>query len=171
MAWIALEGMRFHAFHGVYEAEQTLGTEFIVDVFVKTQTGKAAKADDLALTINYETVYLICKMEMEKHHKLIETVLDAIIEKMKFQFSEMQGLRVRVRKLNPPLGGRVDAAWIEEELDFMSECPKCKKKFIAYKSDDCWEKVPNVFSATREKLTQLYGGKCLCVDCLKQYAG
>ena len=51
MAWISLEGMRFHAFHGVYDAEKQLGTEFIVDVFVKMPL---AQGDNLEATINCE---------------------------------------------------------------------------------------------------------------------
>ena len=52
MAQIALEGMRFHAFHGVHEAEQIIGTEFVVDVFVRSGITRAALSDNVALTIN-----------------------------------------------------------------------------------------------------------------------
>ena len=63
MAQIALEGMRFHAFHGVHEAEQTIGAEFVVDVVVRAGIAKAALTDNVGLTINYETIYQICTLE------------------------------------------------------------------------------------------------------------
>ncbi|MEZ4917972.1 MAG: dihydroneopterin aldolase [Saprospiraceae bacterium] len=171
MAWIALEGMRFHAFHGVYEAESVLGTEYLVDVYVRTKTADAAGADDLSKTINYESIYHICAIEMEKPRKLIETVLASIVTKMKHQFEGMEALRVRLRKLNPPLGGRVDTAWVMEELDFMKQCPRCNQRYIMYDEGTCWDKYPNLHPASRETLMRQYGGKCLCDACLKTYVG
>ncbi len=171
MALISLEGMRFHAYHGVYEGEQTLGCEYVVDVVVNTNTEKAVKDDKVELTMNYETIYHICRMEMEQPRKLIETVVASIVKKMKFQFSEMQALRVRISKLNPPLGGRVQAAWVQEEHDFINECPRCKKKFINYDSGDCWLRFPNLHPATKETLLRQFNGKCLCDACLKFYVG
>lgn len=167
MAWIALEGMRFHAFHGVYPAEQTLGTDFIVDLYVQT---KMATEDQVENTINYETIYQICQLEMDKPRKLVETVVGSIFDRMKHQFSNMQALRVRVRKLHPPLGGQVDWASVEESEDFLKECPRCKKKFISY-DENCWERFPNLHTATRETLARQFGPRCLCDDCLKFYAG
>ncbi|MBK7935739.1 MAG: dihydroneopterin aldolase [Lewinellaceae bacterium] len=93
MALISLEGMRFHAYHGVYDAEKTLGNEYVVDIVVNTNTDKAAKDDKVELTMNYETIYQICRLEMETPRKLIETVAAGIVKRMKFQFSEMQALR------------------------------------------------------------------------------
>jgi len=170
MALISLEGMRFHAYHGVYEAEKTLGNEYVVDVVVNTNTEKAAKEDKVELTMNYETIYQICRLEMEQPRKLIETVAAGIVKRMKFQFLEMQAIRVRVTKLNPPVGGRVQSAWVQEEHDFIKECPRCKKKFISY-DDDCWKKFPHLHPATKETLERQFSGKCLCDNCLKFYVG
>ena len=61
MAIIALEGMHFFAHHGFYEEEQIVGNNFVLDVYMDTETSRAAVADDLYSTINYETVYFICK--------------------------------------------------------------------------------------------------------------
>ncbi len=172
MAWIALEGMKFHAFHGVYEAEQILGTDYSVNVYVKTGIARAAATDDLVATVNYESIFHICRLEMEQPRKLIETVLANIIARMKHQFPEMQALRIRLYKMNPPIGGQVESAWVEEELEFVTSCPRCKSPFICYNDDSCWcRSVPNIHPATRETLERQFGKKCLCANCLKLYAG
>lgn len=171
MAWIGLEGMHFHAFHGMYDAEQVLGTDYRVDVYVQTDIGAAAKADDVAHTINYETIFQICQLEMDKPRHLIETVLRGIMDRIKAQFPLMIAQRVRIWKLNPPLGGRVTASWVEEEENYQQECPKCKKKFLQHKPDECWSRYPNLHYATRETLERQFGKKCLCDDCLKFYNG
>ena len=117
MAVIALEGMSFHAFHGYYEEEQKMGGEFILDVYMTTSSvSRAAAADDLDGTINYETIYFICKSEMKKTSKMIETVAQRILDRLKYQYGEKtQNIKVRLKKLNPPLGGKVACAFIEIE--------------------------------------------------------
>lgn len=171
MAIIALEGMKFHAHHGVYEAEQKIGADYMVDVYVNTIIIPAGATDALEATINYESVFQICKMEMQKPRKLLETVVRAIFDRMKGQFPNMMALRVRVRKLHPPLGGPVAAAWVEDDQMFMQNCPRCNKAFINYDPDDCWKRFPNLHPATKETLQRQYPKKCLCDECLKFYAG
>lgn len=124
MAIIALEGMRLHAAHGYYPEEQVLGNEFILDVLVNTDFSAAAITDELyeeaededeetsPNTVNYETLYLICQVEMRKPTKLLETLVNRIADRIGSHFDEVSGLVVRLRKLNPPLGGRVDSAWV-----------------------------------------------------------
>ncbi len=126
MATIALQGMRFFAPHGYYEEEQILGNEFLLDVMVNTETDLAAESDDLYLdlgedededaaiptTVNYETIYLLCQVEMKKPTRLLEAVVERIADRLIEQFDNITGLYVRLRKKNPPLGGNVSAAWV-----------------------------------------------------------
>jgi 7,8-dihydroneopterin aldolase/epimerase/oxygenase len=172
MATISLEGMKFHAYHGVYEAEKILGTDYLVDVSVKTSIKDAAKTDDVEKTINYETIYQICDQEMLTSRNLIETVVKNIINKMKYQFPNMDSIHVIVRKLNPPLGGRVYASVVEDKEDFNSTCPNCKKDFICYKEKDlCWCKDAKIHPATLENLKRQFNNKCLCSKCLTFFGG
>lgn len=123
MAIIALEGMRFYANHGYYEEERILGNEFILDVFVNANTMLAAVADELytppvgdgkvrPTTVNYETIFLICQAEMRKPAKLLETVVERIAGRIMEHFENAEGVIVRVKKLHPPLAGRVDCSWV-----------------------------------------------------------
>jgi 7,8-dihydroneopterin aldolase/epimerase/oxygenase len=172
MALIALEGMRFYAHHGVYEAERLIPTEFVVDVYIQSPAVNiAAMTDDVSQTINYETVYQICRLEMAQPRNLIEAVSAGIFKRLKHHFPNMASAKVRVRKLNPPLGGRVASSMVEDEETYLSVCPRCQKPFIHYNLGDCWERIPNVHPATKETLQRQFGGKCLCESCLGFYAG
>lgn len=113
MAVIGLEGMRFHGPHGFYPEEGILGNDFVVDVYIASNTRRAAISDDLGATVNYETVYLMVQSEMRKPVQLIETLAERILQRLSDFYESTQGIRVIVRKLNPPLGGQVDAAYIE----------------------------------------------------------
>ena len=53
MQQISLEGMRFYAYHGVYEEEQIIGNYYTVDVYIHTDFSKASESDDIFETINY----------------------------------------------------------------------------------------------------------------------
>lgn len=115
MALIALEGMHFYAFHGFYEEEQVTGNHYYVDVYINANIAGAAASDDLFSTVNYETVYLICQAEMRKPTKLLETLAQVIAQRLRGHFDRAGGVRVRVRKMSPPLGGAVDSAFVEYE--------------------------------------------------------
>lgn len=118
MAIIALEGMHFFAFHGYYDEEQKMGCDFILDVYVTADVKMAAAKDDLEGTVNYEMVYFICKSEMKKTSRMIETVAQRILDRLCNLLSEKaKRVRVRLRKMNPPLGGKVHSAYVELEAE------------------------------------------------------
>lgn len=189
MALVVLEGMRFHAYHGVYPEEQLFGADYVLDVEIDTGIALAAKTDDIEkATVNYETVFQICLVEMAQPRKLIETVVSSIVKRLKRQFPQMKGVKVRVRKLHPPIsskmrasknpsqhppiGGTAESAWVQDEERFVTNCPRCKKPFLCYKDETCWcKELTNIHPATLETLTRQFGSSCLCADCLKLYAG
>lgn len=113
MAIISLEGIRLWGRHGYYAEEETLGREFILDVQVYVDIGEAAEEDDLSHSVNYETLYHICQAEFREPAKLLETVAQRILERINRQFDGLKGVKVKIRKMNPPLGGRVDEASVE----------------------------------------------------------
>lgn len=102
---VALEGLEFHAYHGVYPHERSSGNKFEVDVFVETEFLDSAFQDDLTGTINYEELYAIVKTEMGKPSKLLETVGNAIAKQALSDFKEAKRVEVRISKFNPPIGG------------------------------------------------------------------
>lgn len=113
MAVIGLEGMRFNGPHGYYPEEEIIGNDFLVDIYISVSTRRAALDDDLNETVNYETVYLMVQSEMKKSTQLIETLADRIVFRVNDFYEHINGIKLIVRKLNPPLGGQVGAAYIE----------------------------------------------------------
>ncbi len=171
MALIAIEGMHFFACHGFYEEEQITGNNFQVDVYLETSTTAAASSDELEKTINYETVYLICEAVMKKKVNLLETLAETISQRIKYQFKSLSGLKVRVTKFNPPLGGKVDKVWVESSETFTRKCARCNKPMLCYKDDTCWCKATMQLKKTSEQLRMNFGKKCLCKECLQFYMG
>ncbi|HTH55967.1 MAG TPA: dihydroneopterin aldolase [Cyclobacteriaceae bacterium] len=102
---ISLEGLEFHAYHGVYPHERSSGNKFEVDVIVETDIQDSAFRDDLAGTINYEDLYALVKAEMDKPSKLLETVAHSIAGVILKKFSAAKNAEVKISKFNPPIGG------------------------------------------------------------------
>ena len=170
MATIALEGMQFYAYHGFYEEEQIIGNYYLVDIEVQAPIGKAGKSDILADTLNYETLYLIVEKEMQKPAKLLEAVIERIIQAVTFQFPNVEAISVTLKKKNPPLDGLVAASVVKESLNFKIACARCKKSLICYRNENCWCTQKNKISvASLEKIKEQFGGACLCNDCLDLY--
>jgi len=170
MGKILLEGMKFYAYHGVYEEEQIIGNYFTVDVHIDTSFHKATSTDSVFDTINYETVYLICQAEMKKKVQLIETLMERIIIALKHQFSTIQAVAIRIEKANPIPGAQLSHSAVEMEDSFVSQCPRCKSSFICYTDGTCWCQDIKIHPKTREALKQEFRG-CLCRNCLSFYEG
>lgn len=118
MAVIALEEMEFYAYHGYYSQEKKFGGYYLVDVYLHTDFQDAAENDQLSGTINYETVYSICQTEMKTSSHLIEHVAARILQKTAAEFQQINYIKVRVSKLNPPLPGKLKRTFVELEKNF-----------------------------------------------------
>ena len=113
MSVIALEGMEFFAYHGCFKEEQIIGTKFRCDLYLEVDTTKAEQTDNLNDTVNYQNVYRVLEAEMAIKSKLLEHVGRRILEKIKEKFPQVKQTRLIIRKLNPPLGGKVDFVSVE----------------------------------------------------------
>lgn len=115
---IALQDLRFYAFHGFYPEEQVLGNEFFVDVHCHADHALGLD-DDLAGTVNYEVLYTIVGEEMKVARKLLEAVAEAILARVRSKYPFLSDVRVEIRKMNPPFGG--DGAVASVSLDWKKE--------------------------------------------------
>ena len=108
MSWIIIEGMKFYAFHGHYEAEKIVGTYFQVDIHIKTDCFKAAISDNLNDALNYQEVFLLVQSEMKKKSNLLENVANRILNVLFEKFPSIKKAKIKISKLNPPIGGEVE---------------------------------------------------------------
>jgi len=109
MGLIQLEGMEFYAFHCHYKEEQIVGSRFLVDLTIETDLEKAAESDNLRDAVNYQQAYGIIKLQMAQKSHLLENIASRIINAL---YSEIKGIkraRVKVSKMNPPVGGKVNS--------------------------------------------------------------
>jgi len=113
MAKIILEKMEFFAYHGCFEEEQVIGNHFLIDLEFETDTTKAEKTDCLGDTVDYQDVYNFVKAEVEHNSKLLENLSRRILDSVSKKYPRLGNLRVRVSKMNPPMGGKMRSVAIE----------------------------------------------------------
>lgn len=105
---IDLENMEFHANHGCYDTEKLVGNRFRVDLSLDAEIGDAAQYDDLSSSVNYVAVYELVRGQMAVAADIIENVAWRIGESVKEEFPQVKTCRVKVAKLAPPVGGKVE---------------------------------------------------------------
>ena len=115
MGSITLKNIRTFSYHGCLAEEGKIGSEYSVDLEVKTDLRKSAQSDRLEDTIDYVTLNRIVVEEMEIRSNLLEYVAHRIIKRIFDELPEVSRIALSVSKLNPPLGGDVEAVTITME--------------------------------------------------------
>jgi dihydroneopterin aldolase len=112
---INVEGIKLYAYHGCLPEETKIGGEYIVNVNMEYDFSESAKTDDLTQTIDYCTVFEICKKEMAVPSKLIEHVCQRIYNNVITTFPNLIKTKVTIIKLLPPMNGPVDKVSVSIE--------------------------------------------------------
>ena len=115
MAIISIEKMEFYAYHGCFEEERKIGTWFSVDMSMEVDTSKAEMSDNLDDTVNYQAVYQVVKREMMVSSKLLEHVARRILTAVQKEFPTISYAWIKIKKMNPPLGGKMESVSVESE--------------------------------------------------------
>lgn len=113
---IFVNDIQLHAYHGVMQQEQLTGNDYLVSVSAQYPIDKAITTDEVQHTLNYAMVYDIVKEEMGISSKLVEHVAGRIAQHLMKQFADISAVRVRVTKLNPPMGAQCAGAGVEVEM-------------------------------------------------------
>ncbi len=102
-----LEGMRFYGFHGVNPEERVLGQEYLVDLTVEMDLGRAGRSDRLEDTISYTHIYRAVRDVMEgEPRNLLEAAAQSIADRVLSDFP-VDSVSVRVKKPHPPIRGSI----------------------------------------------------------------
>jgi len=111
-AKLILKNMQFYSYHGALPPERELGQRFSVSLEVFGDLQKAIDGDDLADSLDYARVYGAVKEIVEKEQfNLIETLADAVARAVLDMGAEK--VKVKIKKLHPPLPGPIDYAGVE----------------------------------------------------------
>ncbi|MCZ8144455.1 dihydroneopterin aldolase [Flavobacterium sp.] len=115
MGTIKLQNIRTFSFHGCLPEEAKIGSDYRVDLEVKTDLRKSAQTDELIDTVDYVLLNRIVVEEMAIRSKLLEHVAQRIIERIFREIPSVSRIILAVSKLNPPIGGDVEAVTIVME--------------------------------------------------------
>ena len=113
MGKILLEGLEFYAYHGHFAEEQKIGGNFRVHVELEVSFEKACSSDNLEDTVDYQKIYDCIYAEMAIPSALLEHLTNRIAEKIIDISVQIRWVNVKVSKINPPFGGKVNAVTIE----------------------------------------------------------
>lgn len=121
MATIALEGLKFKAPIGLYPEEKTLKNDIELNVHLSVST--LLKVETIDDTINYEIIYQLIEKEVMVETDLLEDTLQRILNSIK-EYCEknvpeatyLNKIHVQIKKISPPIKGKISSVWIEDEL-------------------------------------------------------
>jgi len=108
MGVIEIEGMKFYAYHGHFKSEQIVGNYFEVNIRIETDCNKAAVSDNLEDALNYQAVYETIGEIMQVKSALLENVANRILDALYEEFDSIKKARLKISKLNPPMGGEIE---------------------------------------------------------------
>lgn len=109
---VELVNMEFYAHHGHFKEEQIIGNKFMVNFSAETDVITPGLTDDLKDALNYQELYDLISEEMAITSKLLEHVAGRILARVKITYPQVKWAQVSISKLNPPVGGKVEASRI-----------------------------------------------------------
>lgn len=101
---ITLTGVRARGRHGVLPEERVLGQEFVVDLVLHLDLGRAAATDDLAATVSYaEVAETVHELVTGEPHDLVETLAGRIGARLLEDHLLLESVDVTVHKPSAPI--------------------------------------------------------------------
>lgn len=115
MGTIKLKNIRTFSYHGCLVEESKIGSEYSVDLEIKTDLRKSSASDKLEDTVDYVLLNHIVVEEMGIRSNLLEHVAHRIITMIFSEIPEVSRILLSVSKINPPIGGDVESVTIQME--------------------------------------------------------
>lgn len=112
MGKIILKNIRTFSYHGCLVEESKIGSNYRVDLEIETDLSKSCASDNLSDTVDYVFLNKVVEEEMALRANLLEHVAQRIINRIFHESPAVTKIKVAVSKLNPPIGGDVEAVII-----------------------------------------------------------
>ena len=113
MGIIKLKNIRTFSYHGCMIEEGKIGSDYTVDLKIKTNLQQSAETDHLADTVDYVHLNKIVTEEMAIRSHLLEHVAKRINIRILSEIPTIKKTTVYVSKINPPIGGDVESVTIK----------------------------------------------------------
>ncbi len=111
---ILIEGLEFYAYHGASNEEQKVGHRYQVDASLYLNTRIAGISDKLTDTVNYSRVSKrIVQIGTEEQFRLLEALSHKMMAVLFEEFPTLQGIRLRVLKMCPPMNAIARSVGVE----------------------------------------------------------
>lgn len=121
MGRIVITGLRQMGVHGVLPEEQHQPQPFEVDLELAVDLDEAARSDALEDTVDYGAVVdAVSRIIAEEHFQLLERLAARIAEVTRSD-PRVEGVRVTVRKLRPPVRAFVDHVGVVLDVGVTAE--------------------------------------------------
>jgi 5-formyltetrahydrofolate cyclo-ligase len=110
---LRLRNIPCHGYHGVYPEERAQGVSLAFDIDLRLDLQWPGLTDELAHAVDYPAVYrLVQRVQSAGSVALLETLAERIAAAILQDFPSVAEVGVTVRKLQPPVGGPMDAVEI-----------------------------------------------------------
>lgn len=118
MGIIILENIKIYSNHGCLEEEARIGSDYLVDLEVEADFSQACETDELIDAVDYVLLNKIVKEEVNQRSKLLEHVCKRMLDRIGVEVENVQRAKVKLSKLNPPIGGHVEKVSIVLEKHY-----------------------------------------------------
>ena len=108
MSKILIENIKIYAFHGCLKEENIIGSDYLIDLEVDLDYSEASKTDNLIHTVSYADINKVIHSEMAIISCLLEHAAQRIIDKVLENFPLIDKVKIKLSKVNPPMGGDVE---------------------------------------------------------------
>jgi 7,8-dihydroneopterin aldolase/epimerase/oxygenase len=113
-AKILIDSLELHGFHGWHKHEGEFGQHFMVDLEMLVDIERAALTDQLGDALDYGAVIgATSRLFRERRYRLLEAVAVAVGRGLLAEFAMVQSIKIRVKKLAPPVPERLAFAGVE----------------------------------------------------------
>ena len=109
IAEISLNNVRIYSNHGCLQEEKIIGSEYRVDLKVKTDITQATQTDNLIDAVDYVSLQKLIEEEVMNRHRLLETVINNLSNRILKEHRSIIEVDLKLAKLNPPINGEVES--------------------------------------------------------------
>ena len=103
---LSLNGLKFNSKIGVYDFEKLNGNEFIINISLNIDNNNFD--DHIKKALDYELVYGIIELVMNKSFNLIETAAYEISKNIYLEFDQISSSTIEIIKLKPKIKGEIN---------------------------------------------------------------